>query len=535
MNKQMQVPSKALDVFRPLVRGEKSLEYLFLTYMVGLEMMPYYSDDDDEADEGWTVATYPEVIKPLFRSDKVGYLSPTQTFDKLNAHYGFIEKRKTVSNNMPLNIFKLTALGEKFMSTFHTKEYAALPTRKVDVRKEKPVPHIYPDSCFQLKDATGKEAVLAAYDLPTKVKINKDLTIDFMEYLNTLIAIRSGTYTGSTIVRNSTLPLDVVQQTFGSQDLSTEEGKKHDLRRLKRLRSLTVRLLEEASCGGDWCLPQQMEQKEAGRLYAYNNAGFTNTTRSLRKCLLSKYYCFDMDNAQLAILAQLAKDFGEWEHIHYYLDNKSQVRDEMSTTLGISVDEYKQAILSTVFGSSDNGKSMRAIMPSSETRARFRELNADLIRDIRTAKIALVESARAKAEGGVLTNLNDKKIAWDSITATIERGEYRGGQRATTTAEKYRKAAAFLLQGAESRLIREVLSIRGYGNKVVTTIHDSFVTIVPIDLNDLQEYLFNRTGLNVSWSAEHIPEKPCASWAKELKEKKVVPMKPTKKEDRKNG
>ena len=528
MNKLLQIPSKAASVYRGSVKGYKADCYLALVYIVGEGRMPAYEDD------GWVRVEYKEVLWPLFRSKREGYGSPAKTLLKLNEEYGFLEKKTLWGDKHTFSIFRLTEKGEDFMTSFNTREYNDQKSENIDIRKEKPVSFDYPDRCFQLKDKKGNDATLAAYDLPTAVLIDKELMLDFLDYMNVLVEIRTGKYTGPTIVRNTTLPLDVVQQAFGSPDMSTPEGRKREIARVRKIRQVGHRMLEDASIGGDWKIPQQMEQKPYGRSYAYNGEGFTNTPRCVRKCLLNKYYSFDMDNAQLAILAQLAKDFGEWEHIHYYLDNKSQVRDEMSVELGISVDEFKQAILSTVFGSSDNGKSMRAIMPSSETRARFRELNEGLLLDIRLAKIALVDHARATAVDGVMTNMNGKKEIWDNITV-VEKYDYTGKEREATTAEKYRKVASFLLQGAESRLIREVLSIRGYGNKVVTTIHDSFVTIVPIDLNDLQEYLFNRTGLNVSWSAEHIPEKPCASWAKELKEKKVVPMKPTKKEDRKNG
>ena len=520
MKEVLRVPKKAVDVCTSHAKGYKSLEYLALVYLVGTGSLPKFYDTRNDS-EGWCLASYDWVLRPLFRSRKPEHGNVIKNFEEQNGLYGYIERRVITSRSKPLAIHRLTELGEVFMSEFQTDSYMDKPSVMVDVRKEKPLATSYPDRCFNMKDAKGRAATLPAYKLPTKVAIDKEMTKAFMQYVKTLKDVRFGDI-GHVIVPNNTLPLEVVQEAFGCPDMTTEEGKDRERARLNRLLGQTVRLLDNASIGGDWCLPQQMEQKNSGRYYGYNNTAFTNTTRPLRKCLLNKYYCLDMENAQLAMLAQLAKDFGEWESIHYYLENKSEVRDTMSAALNIPVADFKQAILSSVFGSSPSGITMRRIMPDAETRLRFVELNQGLLDDIKQAKTALVNHARETMDGGVVFNMNGKPMVWDDITVEEDYfSQEKGSLRPATEAEKYRKVAAHLLQGAESRLLKEVLSIEGYGNKVITTIHDSIVTTMPIDPESLRLYLLEATGLDVSWSYEHIPTEPCAKWAGNMKSKVV--------------
>lgn len=102
------------------------------------------------------------------------------------------------------------------------------------------------------------------------------------------------------------------------------------------------------------CLPQQFAQSNSGRFYGIGRApsvSLQNCTRLTRRIALTGYYSIDIESCHHSILFQIAKRHG-WEcsHLEHYVSNKSLVRQDLASYLGITEQAAKAALIAMIYG-----------------------------------------------------------------------------------------------------------------------------------------------------------------------------------------
>lgn len=223
------------------------------------------------------------------------------------------------------------------------------------------------------------------------------------------------------------------------------------------------------------CVIHRYSQSESGRLYA-RGVNLQNAYRLVRQAALAGFYDYDIENCHFTILEQMAARYGyECSAIAHYRKNKSSIRCELATDLGVEVDQVKTALIALVYGaafSEDEAKAIPQILGSLELAQRayanehFRGLRDDV----------------AGARAAILTGYpRSKQTIRNAVGLTMDVRRHTDLQQ-----------LAHLLQGIESQALDA--AHRLYADSIVLLQHDGFTSTRELDHRAIEQAIEAATG-----------------------------------------
>jgi hypothetical protein len=97
-------------------------------------------------------------------------------------------------------------------------------------------------------------------------------------------------------------------------------------------------------------LPIQYQQSNTGRLYA-TGVNLQNCKRETRHAALAGCYDYDIAACHFSIMTQMAAKFGlRCTVIDYYVNNKTQIRNELAEALRLQVGSIKKVLTAMAYG-----------------------------------------------------------------------------------------------------------------------------------------------------------------------------------------
>ncbi len=219
----------------------------------------------------------------------------------------------------------------------------------------------------------------------------------------------------------------------------------------------------------------QYEQAVSGRLYA---TGFSLQTayRLVRQAALAGQWDYDISNAHYSILNQLAARVGyACTAIPHYLENKRQVREDLASSTGISVEDIKTILISLIYGAKSDNRLFGAV--------------AEVVND--PVRTQLLQSQPAYRELA-----HETKRAFEAILAAQPTDRIINAMGSSESRSKEEPSlVSHLLQGVEAQALRAVVD--RYGPSITLCVHDGWCSSERLDVNELERVIQSATGMTL--------------------------------------
>lgn len=248
-----------------------------------------------------------------------------------------------------------------------------------------------------------------------------------------------------------------------------------------------IRRLAETDIAGRGVVIHRYRECSSGRLYALNTS-LQTAPRSVRSAALHGLHDYDIENCHYSIFYQLAQRAGiECVNIKHYLTNKSEVRKAVSANVSITLKQTKSCLLALMYGAKLSEWYENAI-PDEIGQEKARALYAD-------ANFSGI-AADVKAGGKLILE------QWDKSKTML----FNDMGKSILLSEPSNKKMAHLLQGIEAKAIKAAIML--YPDDVVLLMHDGFVSKAILDLQMIEQVIYDETGFNLQVSYEPITIPP---------------------------
>ena len=248
-----------------------------------------------------------------------------------------------------------------------------------------------------------------------------------------------------------------------------------------------IRRLAETDIAGRGVVIHRYRECSSGRLYALNTS-LQTAPRSVRSAALHGLHDYDIENCHYSIFYQLAQRAGiECVNIKHYLTNKSEVRKAVSANVSITLKQTKSCLLALMYGAKLSEWYENAI-PDEIGQEKARALYAD-------ANFSGI-AADVKAGGKLILE------QWDKSKTML----FNNMGKSILLSEPSNKKMAHLLQGIEAKAIKAAIML--YPDDVVLLMHDGFVSKAILDLQMIEQVIYDETGFNLQVSYEPITIPP---------------------------
>ena len=245
--------------------------------------------------------------------------------------------------------------------------------------------------------------------------------------------------------------------------------------------------LAHTDVAGRGFIAHRYAEGRTGRLYA-RGISLQTAPRIIRKAALHGLYDYDIENCHYSIFYQLAQRAGiECVNIKHYLTNKSEVRKAVSANVSITLKQTKSCLLALMYGAKLSEWYENAI-PDEIGQEKARALYAD-------ANFSGI-AADVKAGGKLILE------QWDKSKTML----FNDMGKSILLSEPSNKKMAHLLQGIEAKAIKAAIML--YPDDVVLLMHDGFVSKAILDLQMIEQVIYDETGFNLQVSYEPITVPP---------------------------
>lgn len=201
---------------------------------------------------------------------------------------------------------------------------------------------------------------------------------------------------------------------------------------------------------------------ETGRIQGLS-INLQQCPKNARRASLRGFYDFDIVNSHPTILSQQGAYFA----LQHYVDNTSQVREELSKALNIAIPTLKQALLAVVYGASLSEKRGEALIDLLGYEV-FKEFSEQpLVKEI--------ASESKKAGSQLLKNLGIK-------------------------GKSSAKSRSMAVQSEEAKILDTII----YNTDIKVPIFDGWISEIDYNVNELQDLILDNTGYKVKIKCDRL-------------------------------
>lgn len=224
-------------------------------------------------------------------------------------------------------------------------------------------------------------------------------------------------------------------------------------------------------------------ESSSGRLYG-EGLHLQNTSRIVRNAALDGLYDYDISNCHFSIMYQLCERQGViLNNVRHYMNNKSQIRKDISEYVGVEEDKIKKALISLMYG---------AILSSSPCSS-----IPDTI-----GKEQVDKFIKHSFVNGLYNELKKNKKVLISNAKKNGQNYLNAMNKSTNINEKKSSILSHLIQGVEASILNIIGEI--HGDNIVLLQHDGWVSKIKIDKVKLMQNIYDRSGFNIMIEEEKI-------------------------------
>lgn len=249
----------------------------------------------------------------------------------------------------------------------------------------------------------------------------------------------------------------------------------------------------------DGCLSHLIEQTKSGRWYAKGMNLQNGCTREVRSiCLGKKHFSYDIECCSFTVLRQYAATIDptiKALNVDQYIKDRSTIRQQVAQSIGVSVEDIKQAFTSIGFFAKPQGK-----IWDHKNR---KEVETALSKYLGNKVDAFL------ADSFVTVFISEYKQIGDCIVKVAkQKPTFRNfaGMELDTSVGKA-SLLANIYQGIESGILDEVMKYwqQHCGKGLLLPVHDCIKTSYRLDSDDLSQHVLSTTGFDVKFE-ETLPE-----------------------------
>ena len=464
------IPENLLVHFKRQSTHKHDLKYLVMCYEVLAGVAPRHEDDEEGCWFGF------ETLKKAFGN------KCADIFKHCNTRFEFLDKHVWFHNDKKLVSYRPTAKLYDEMGSDILKGTFVHSKRLVDMLGK---PVVLKGAVLRSKTKKGtvsKRPVNKA-PLPKYVTVDREA---LHAACSALAAIKKGMeWRGIADERVELL----IEEYLSKRNPSFSE-KQWATRQQQQLGDVCAR----ANIGNDGKVGQQYEQSAPyGRWYANRGSVLAKTT-FVRKVAYLEHYHYDIANCGLTIAMQLTDE--PHPHVQNYIDNKVETRRRLAELADIPVSLMKQIITAHLYKGSVFSEGITKSL-SNLLRGGCKEHE---LKDKVEQKQKWIAS---KGVGGELFS-DIRKLNNEVLEDALAKGS-KSGRKSIVNAHGFEmvvksgegsKQLACIIQGWESYLLK-VLMDCPYVVGCQTILHDGWTTDEPMDIEVVQQYLYEKTGFLV--------------------------------------
>ena len=473
------LPEKLLENFKSQARDRFDVPYFCMCYEVAAGLAERHRDDDDK---GFHFRF--EALAKAFggRRDYV------KNFNTVNDKYGFLHKhvwydgkRKLVSyqpmpkltremtNDILVNIMVRSPLVDRFGTPVKIKGGVLLSKTKAGGDSKKP--------------ATKNP-------VPKYVSVNTEA---LHEACGIMRDIREGREWAGKYGDGKVEALVVEHMAKRNMSFTKEEWAKRQLLQLGDV-------LARSNARDDEKVGQQYQQNAPyGRWYV-DQGSVLAKTKFVRKVAYISHYHYDIANCGLSI----AMNFTDkpYPHIQEYMDNKAVVRKRLATQAGIPTSLMKRIITAHLYKGSVYSSGIAKNLTTLLSKEGIAE------GELETLVKAKQDWIASKEVGGELFS-EIRKLNDEVLNEALEKGS-KSGRKSIVNAHGFEmlvkkgegsKQLACIIQGWESMLLKYIMDCP-YVVGCQTILHDGWTTDEDMDIEKVEQYLYEQTGFRVKIEKE---------------------------------
>lgn len=250
---------------------------------------------------------------------------------------------------------------------------------------------------------------------------------------------------------------------------------------------LQIKKLSQTDVAGYGCAMIIYFESSSGRLYA-DGVSLQTAPRIVRNAALNGLYDYDIENCHFSIFHQLSKNHGyHAESIEHYLANKKDVRERISSDIGITIDQAKKCLIMFLYGARANTRNENSIPEEigvDKAKLLYKHpLVSEIYNDIKNGRKAIID-------GWNHTN-----------SAYLINALHKGISRKASVEEKL----SHIIQGIETKALKEAVKL--YPLDICLLMHDGFVCTREVDLTLISTKIKEATGFDLSIQCQKITYK----------------------------
>lgn len=412
-------------------------------------------------------------------------------FDHLNAKLGWFPKVRGAKVGKSAEAWTMSSKARKLLSDYHDMGkqqhlpfYDAPDSERGFVDQDNR-PCRKPQSPIASKAANSTNTKFKPWSLPLNVTLDGNNLHAFL-------------YAATARLHGDSCPTGFEWAWKAWDDIEASRGAEKLEIRLSETIAQTAEFLRTAwvSKLKGFVVHQCYHETKSGRLVADGVLNLQSCHREVRKAALPGHYDYDVECCHYAFLANLAKrpseahpNGFETPHIDAYVADKRKLRNEVTMSIGGRGHEAdaKKVLTSLIYGAPLSASLQASIAVTVGQKAAERlcklEPLAKLYDEMKGARKAVFALYRGEVERtGKLTNA--------------------AGRRIVAKDEKANTLLSHILQGEESEVLK--VAIAYASEHIVLLAHDGFVTVQPIDTNELEARIRKQTGHNLSIAGEQF-------------------------------
>lgn len=280
-------------------------------------------------------------------------------------------------------------------------------------------------------------------------------------------------------------------ESIPDKDKGDVPGSMLTKQKLRRARSVAQRILilANASYGGQGFVVHVYSESASGRLYC-EGTNLQNAQWVIKTHALAGHWDYDIANCHFTLIDQIADRFKcPCYEIRRYIQNKVDLRKQIASDIGISIDDVKKVLISLMYGATLTPRKENAIAKEIGVKKTRLLMKHDQVRhiydDLKMARKAILTNWSLKSANGGLTNEFGKAI---SSAASCE------------------QKLAHLLQGAERLALESAFewTMKNQRNSVVLLQHDGFASKTKLDVSAIERYIEQKSGYTLKLEEELI-------------------------------
>ena len=245
---------------------------------------------------------------------------------------------------------------------------------------------------------------------------------------------------------------------------------------------------------------------DTGRVYTQGNTSLQQMYRDIREIVMGglDYWDYDISNCHYTIMKQIGDYYGIkcGDSFNHYIDNKKQIRTDLSFRLDIDINIIKSVLIAILYGAS------RTINDECEItkllgHKKHRELNDDPFidglfkdRELLTNQIIDITEREQNVHHYLMIKGKTKRYYQNIMMKKLFL--YEDGKKVTK-----RRVLAHLLQGLESKMLDICLG-KGRHRQIKVLIHDGFISNGTLSETDMVSDILQGTGISVEFDKKPL-------------------------------